>query len=398
MDSDRLSPANRKIAYFSIGMAFISWMAVKLPMPALPGLADYFHTSSQVFKISVTLNLIGFSVSQIVWGPLSDRYGRKAILIYSYVLAIIGTVFAMLATNVGVYLIGRLIEGFAVGSAAPVGRAMMADQLSKNTLAKVYAHYAIAALLPPAIGPIIGGYLLVYFGWRSIFCFFLLLAAGYLFAVCMYFDNTNTPNENHNVFSHAKKSIIVIASSSFFWRYVLTYALINGFMVTYYAAMPYWYVVHFNMAEQDYAWLAFIPIFAYILGSMLTTKLLVYLSMDRLLLIGMVLAVLTSISMLCIAYWVVPSVVLINVFMSILSVASGIVTPMTNASLMHQFRDQVTVLSASMSGLRVGGAGLLVLITTNLSLDTFWQLGWYCFILTNAGLLLNMYFSRCVTR
>ena len=157
-------------------------------------------------------------------------------------------------------------------------------------------------------------------------------------------------------------------------------------------------MLHFNMAEQDYAWLAFIPIFAYILGSMLTTKLLVYLSMDRLLLIGMVLAVLTSISMLCIAYWVVPSVVLINVFMSILSVASGIVTPMTNASLMHQFRDQVTVLSASMSGLRVGGAGLLVLITTNLSLDTFWQLGWYCFILTNAGLLLNMYFSRCVTR
>ena len=70
--------------------------------------------------------------------------------------------------------------------------------------------------------------------------------------------------------------------------------------------------------------------------------------------VGIVLVVLTFISMLCITHWVVPSVILMNIFMSILSVPSGVVMPMNNANLIHQFLDRVTALSALMSGWRVG--------------------------------------------
>jgi MFS family permease len=136
----------RRIAVFTIGMAFLAWMAIKLPMPALPFLGHYFHTSQQVFKVSVTLNLISFSVSQLFWGPLSDIKGRRAITLYAFSLAIVGTILAMLAVNIEMYLAGRILEGFAVGCAAPVGRAMMADRLDKVSMARLYAWYAIAAL------------------------------------------------------------------------------------------------------------------------------------------------------------------------------------------------------------------------------------------------------------
>ena len=394
IQDNTLLKRDRKIAYFVVAMSFISWMAVKLPMPALPTLAHYFHTGGQVFKVSVTLNLLSFSVSQIIWGPFSNRYGRKAMLCYAYILAIIGTLFAMLAVNIEMYLLGRVLEGFAVGSAAPLVRSIMADKLDKTTMARVYAKSAIAALLPPAVGPVIGGYILVYLGWRYIFAFFLLLAIGYLVAVIKYFDNTNIPDPNHKTVLCAKNSIVFIASSAYFWRYVLTYALINGFMISYYAAMPYWFVVHFKMAEQVYAWLAFLPIITYIAGSMVTSRLLNYFSMDDLLLFGMIFAVIIAVSILCISYWVSPSIILINIFMCCFSVASGIITPMTNVSLLHKFRDQVTVLSVLTSGLRVGGAGLLVLITSNISLDTFWELGWYSFVLSTLGLVLNIYFTK----
>ena len=88
-------------------MAFLSWMAIKLPMPALPQLAVIFHTSSQVFKISVTLNLLAFAISQIFWGPLSDRFGRRPILIVAFSVAALGTVLAMVVNTALIYVIAR---------------------------------------------------------------------------------------------------------------------------------------------------------------------------------------------------------------------------------------------------------------------------------------------------
>lgn len=139
----------KKITFFTIAMAFLAWMAVKLPMPALPMLPNAFHTGDQILKVSVTLNLIGFSISQLFWGPISDRIGRRPALIYAFLVAIVGTLLAMLAIDISMYVIGRFTEGFAVGAAAPIGRALMADKLETLKMAKTYAWYAIAALLPP---------------------------------------------------------------------------------------------------------------------------------------------------------------------------------------------------------------------------------------------------------
>ena len=89
--------SGRRIAFFTIDMAFLAWIAVKLPMPALPMLGSVFHVSKQVFKISVTLNLLGFALSQIFWGSLSARYGRRISMICAFSVMIVGTLVAMLA-------------------------------------------------------------------------------------------------------------------------------------------------------------------------------------------------------------------------------------------------------------------------------------------------------------
>lgn len=376
---------NKRIAFFAIGIGFLAWMAVKLPMPALPQLVQYFHTSPQVFKVSVTLNLIGFSVSQIFWGPFSDRFGRRLALIAAFGVAIVGTVLAMLAVNIEMYLLGRFVEGFAVGCAAPVGRAVMADKLEKVTLAKVYAWYAIAGILPPAVGPVIGGYILVYFGWRYIFLFFLLLAVMYIIALWRWMPETNDSPLSKIDVGCISRTVRSILKSKQFWVYALIYALINGYMIAYYAAMPFWYVSQFHLAEDVYAWLAFVPIAAYIASSMMTNKLLNKFSMNRLLMVGLLIALTVGVVTIVLNFISKPSIVILTLLMSLFSMASGIVTPMTNASLMCQFRDKVTILSALLSGLRVAVAGGLVLISTNISLDNYLSLGLYTLIVPLIG-------------
>ena len=384
----------KRIPPFAIAMAFLAWMAVKLPMPALPHLAQVFQTSNQLLQFSITLNLIGFSISQIIWGPLSDRFGRKPALLWAFGVAIVGTILAMLAVNTTMYIAGRLVEGLAVGAAAPVGRAIMADKLEKIKMAKVYAWYAIAALLPPAVGPVIGGYLLVYLGWRTIFAFFLLLALVYMIAVWRWMPETHEQKFTKLKMSEIWQKIVHIAQSKTFWMFAITYALINGFMIAYYGAMPYWYVVHFHLSEDTYAYLAFLPIASYILGSMLTNRLLKKYSLHNLLLVGVFAAILVGVLTLLLAIWFKPSLVNLNIIMILFSVASGIVTPMANASLMSAFREKVTILSAMMSGLRVAGAGVLVLISANIPLKSLFPLGIYITLVALLALGFYRFFAR----
>ena len=384
----------RRIAFFTIAMAFLAWMAVKLPMPALPMLGSVFHVSNQVFKISVTLNLLGFALSQIFWGSLSDRYGRRVSMISAFSVTIMGTLMAMLALNATMYVVGRVIEGFAVGSAAPVGRAMMADQFSKTTMARVYGWYAIAAILPPAIGPVIGSYLLVYLGWRSIFAFFLILALLYLIALIYWLPETNKQKLACFRLQSLIHDLFDIIKSPKFWMYAVTYALINGFMIAFYAAMPFWYVQQFHMKETSYAWLAFLPIGSYILGSLVVNRFLHRVSFEYLLLLGNVIAILIGVIILIFGMWSHPTILFVTLFMIGFSVASGVVTPMANASLMALFRDKVTILSALLSGMRVGGAGLLVLVSTNINVSTYWPLGIYTTLVACSGLLFFLGFWK----
>ena len=391
MNSTKLE---KRIAFFTIVMAFLSWMAIKMPMPALPFLANFFHTSSQVFKVSVTLNLLAFAISQVFWGPLSDRFGRRPITMLAFFVAALGTLLAMFADNAFIYVLARFIEGFGVGVSAPVGRAMMADKLEKKKMAKIYAWYAIAALLPPAVGPVIGGYLLVGLGWRYIFAFILLLAILYLLACFFYLPETDDHKLDRFDFVQVLEHILFIAKMPNFWAYALPYALINGFMIAYYAAMPYWYVVHFHMREDHYAWLAFLPIAFYIIASMINNRLLNTIAMSKLLLSGIVIANAIALTILGFAFFTRPSLVAVNIFMTLFSVASGIITPMTNASLMHMFRDRITTLAMLLSGMRVAGSGLLVLVAANISLNSYWPLGIYALVIAVAALLIYLTFAK----
>lgn len=365
------------IVSLSVIMVFIIWMAIKLPMPALPSLSTVFHASHQVFKLSVSLTLIAFAASFIFWGTLSDRYGRKPIILSAFVLAMLGTLIIIFANTFYLYILGRIIEGFAIGMSAPLIRLVLTDCLNKVEVAKAYALCAIAAILPPAVGPIIGGYLLTWFGWRSIFIFFLMLGLSYLIICYLFFPETIQQKKQKISIKEIVLEITSIAKSASFWRYVIPYSLISGFMIAYYAAMPFWFIVHFHMHESTYAWQAFLPISAYIAGSSLSTQLLNVFNMERIFVMGIYCVLIVAFGVALLALFYLPNKISMNVIIMLFSVASGIIVPITNANLLSLFKDKVSSLTLLLSGSRITTAGLLVMISANISLNTFWPLASY---------------------
>ncbi|MEM9243958.1 MAG: MFS transporter [Pseudomonadota bacterium] len=390
------SAPNSMFIVLLIAMAFTSWMSIKLPVPALPLLGKVFGVNDQALKVSITLNLLGFSFSQIIWGPLSDRFGRRATTLAALIMTILGAGVAMLANNVLVYIFGRILEGFAVGYSAPIGRAIMADSLHKKTLSRVYAWYAIAALIAPAIGPLCGSYIIYFANWRYIFAFTILLFIS-LFIGCYFF----LPETKENLLKRIHVSLIAkqiksISTTANFWRYVLIYALINGYMIAFYTATPFWYVLQLHVPDQVFPWLIFAPIASYIISSKLTNHLIDKFTMDTLLLFGIIIGLLTVFLILLLALiGVKPDVTLLTTLISLLSFSSGMVTPLTNSSLMHIFRQEIAIASAKISGIRVTSAALLALISTNIRLGTYYPLFIYtAIIFVTASLLFKILKSK----
>lgn len=155
-------------------------LSTDMYLPALPTLAREFDTDSGSVQLTLSLFLGGFAIAQLIYGPLSDRYGRKPVLLGGLGLFLISSIACALATRIESLILFRFLQALG-GSAGPVlGRAMVRDIHGPKEAGRVLSHIGSAMALGPAIAPIVGGYLLVWLGWASIFWFLALFS---LFAI-----------------------------------------------------------------------------------------------------------------------------------------------------------------------------------------------------------------------
>lgn len=187
----------RLITMMSVLLFVFGWISVNIYLPALPSLVHDFHTSQQSLNFSLTLFLVGFAVSQLFWGPISEKYGRKLPLIYGMVITVLGITFAMLAPNVIVFNFGRFIEALGLGSAPVLGRAILMDALEPKALAPAMAYGSISANVMPAVAPVIGGYLLLWLGWRFIFAFLLMYGLWIISLLTFQLKETHPDVKKH---------------------------------------------------------------------------------------------------------------------------------------------------------------------------------------------------------
>jgi DHA1 family bicyclomycin/chloramphenicol resistance-like MFS transporter len=185
--SDGMSEADRRRAESVAGVALlialtaVAPLAVDMFLPSMPTMADEFGVPSSTMQLAVTLFLLSFAASQLVYGPASDRWGRRPVLMAGLGLFVAGGVIALLAPSAEVLIAGRIVQGLGGGAGPAIGRAMVLDVFGRARAARVMAYMTIATPLAPAIAPIIGGVLHDVFDWRSVFV--TLIAIGVLLLV-----------------------------------------------------------------------------------------------------------------------------------------------------------------------------------------------------------------------
>ena len=152
-----------------------------LYLPALPNLADYFKATPSASQLSLTMSMLGLSIGQLFIGPLSDKYGRKRLLVICLILFVISTMACILAPNIAVFNVCRLLQGLAASGGIVIARSVSADSYRGPVLTKFLAMVSAVNGVAPIAAPVLGGFLLNFMSWKGTFAVLLLYGFVLLF-------------------------------------------------------------------------------------------------------------------------------------------------------------------------------------------------------------------------
>jgi len=204
-------------------------------LPSLPRMTTYFQTDYSVMQLSLSLYLAATAVLQLIIGPLSDRYGRRPVVLICYAIFILASVGCLFATTIEVFLTFRMLQG-AVAVGLVLSRAIVRDMVPQREAASMIGYVTMGMALVPMVAPMIGGALDQLFGWQATFIF--LIASGISVLALCYADQGETSSGDGKSFKAQVSEYPELLASRRFWGYVFAAAFASGAFFAFLGGAP----------------------------------------------------------------------------------------------------------------------------------------------------------------
>jgi MFS transporter, DHA1 family, multidrug resistance protein len=249
-------------------------ISIDMYLPSLPAITQAFNVTASAAQGTLTSFMIGFSVGMLVYGPLSDAYGRRPVLLGGVILYVAATLACALAPGVGMLVVVRFVQALGAGAASVLARAIARDAHAPHEAAKVLSLLAIVTSCGPLVAPLIGGQLLLLGSWRFVFAVLTLYGLVSLVAI-IYRVGETWPAEKRakaalrssfNAYRHMLADPVV-------WGHTLCGGMAFAAMFAYITATPFVYINYFHVAPQHYGFLFGMNIVGIMLGNFANTRL-----------------------------------------------------------------------------------------------------------------------------
>lgn len=230
-------------------------LSTDMYLPAMPTMTQHLAGATDVLiKLSVTVFFLFYALGMLIWGPLSDKYGRKKPLLFGFVLYSAATLLCGVAWNAYILLAARILQGIGAASVTAISLAIINDSFTGKTKETVLAIAQTLSGFGPILAPIAGSWILLFTSWRG--AFFVLLAFGLIgILLTLLFEETVHEEEKFSgsVF-HSFGQIGVVIKNKAFISIVLIYAILLMPFFTYLNLSSYIYVNQFGCTEQEYSY------------------------------------------------------------------------------------------------------------------------------------------------
>lgn len=303
---------------------FCANLANDIYLPSLPKLEHLFQTSSSMLQLTMTSWFAGVAIPQLIFGPLSDRFGRRPVLFAGGVCFLISSAICALATNVSTLIIARFFQGVGVCSLNVATFAILIDLYNYQSRTKIMNKINMVGTMAPLIGPVLGGYVLAFFGWRINFV--IIFVMGCISILGLWFklpeSNLYLNPQAVNMRNMVHNYLQLIISKGFL-KHLLPYCLILGGLIVYLTAAPFIIIEKLKISTTNFGYTQ-LPIFTtYILGSIYLGRVKDDAAIKKMLVLGVILVFLAGVMLLASSYLFAPNLILFIVPMMVYSLGSS---------------------------------------------------------------------------
>ena len=359
----RPTPSNPAVAprhyiFFLIMIACLGAFASLINdmyLPTVPTIMREFHTTPAVTQLGLTMAMVGMACGAGVWGSLSDKYGRKPILIISLVIFSIGTAISLFSSNITFFVSCRFVMGFGGGGAVVLSRSIPTDIYSGRNLAVIMALVGAINGIAPAAGPLLGGFLAKAVGWRGIFAVLLAIGVIMIFSTARMKESLPPAKREHGKglkqYLEAYKALF---KNGRYMLYVCVKGTSIGLLYGYISSAPFIIQDHFHYSAMAFGAIIGANAVAIALGSMAAVRFKILKQAMVVGIIGMFVFAVAD----AIVFLTTPSLLLYELFSVPMLFFSGMIYTGANTLAMAEGSSDAGTASAILSIVKYAFAGV----------------------------------------
>lgn len=357
-----------------IAVSALAPLGINIYLPSMPSMARTLGASYTTIQLTLSLYLAAMAVGQLVMGPLSDRFGRRPVLLAGLAIFVIGSFLCLLAPNSGILILGRVVQGIGGCAGITLGRAIVRDLYERKEVVRVLGYITMGMAVPPMIAPTIGGVLDAFFGWRGSFAFLLAFGAITLFGTYRWLYETNRDRHSKNAAPNYLKDYGSLLRSRQFWGYTLVISLAMAMFYAFAAGAPYVAIELMGRSPTEYGlYFALIP-GGYIFGSFAAGRLAGRFLANWLILIGLSIS-LTAVVVMALIFakgLMHPVALFLPTFF--ICVGHGVLLPTGLAGVVNVKPDLAGTAAGLAGSMQIGFGALVAPIVGASLVDSVWPL------------------------
>ncbi len=335
-------------------------LATDLYLPSLPSIGRAFDVGVGEAQLTLSVFLVGFAFSQLIYGPLSDRFGRRPVMLSGILIFLAASIFCAFAWSLEALLVGRLLQSLGICAGPVLGRAVVRDAWGADRSARILSYTGSAMALAPAVGPIIGGFLEAAFGWRSSFHALSVFAVLLLAFVFLRLPETNRkPDLSALRPLRIAGNFLVLLRHRSYLGYMLIGALSYAGLFVFISGSSFLLIGDLGLSPQAYGLSFAAVICGYILGSFASGRFGERFGRERMLTLGVAAATLSACLGIGLALFGVLAVWSVVGATALYFLAAGFTFPNAVAGALRHYPHMAGAASSLMGFVQMGiAAGL----------------------------------------
>ncbi|MBJ3775991.1 multidrug effflux MFS transporter [Acuticoccus mangrovi] len=344
-----------------VAVAAVAFIAVHIYMPSMPEMAVALGTDIGALTAAVSVFLGGLGLGQFLYGPLSDRHGRRPAMLLGLAIFVVGSLACAAATSLSALLVARVVQALGAAAGATVVRTIIRDVYGPERAASMIGYTIMAAAIAAGFGPMLGSMLDMIAGWRSVFVA-LAGAGGVLFVLCYLRLDESLVNKRAATGGIGLADCFALLRSAPFLRYALFSAALFGSWYGFVSGVPVVILDAWQLRPVDFVMWWPITTGSYVLGNFLAGRFSQKLGPHRMVLTGSRLVFCGAGLLVAFAATGIAHPAVLFAPMGLVLIGSGLSQPNALASAMNAAPDHVGSASAMSGMLQIAAA--MICITT----------------------------------